>query len=271
MTATPFTLIVTRLHAQAEAWSAQLAERGIATCYVGLLELVPVASEDDINAIKRCVLDLDLYHKVIFVSQNAVDMGMAWIEDFWPQLPTGIRYLAVGSTTAARLAAYGLHVDDLAICADGAMNSEALLNGPALSHVDGEKILIFRGKGGRGHMGEALRARGAKVDYCELYERRVPEHAVQQWQDAVTTTGVLKDPAAYASVMVALHSGETLAHFAAMIRSLAQPNAFAIPVLVPSERIATLAIEYGFQHIVTAVNATDRAMTDALEAYLATR
>lgn len=268
MPSTPFTLIVTRLQAQAESWSADLAARGIATRYVGLLELVPLSSDDDINAIKRCVLDLDLYQKVIFVSQNAVDEAMRWIEDFWPQLPMGIRYLAVGSTTAARLAAYGIRVDDLAVCADGPMNSEALLEGPALSQVDGEKILIFRGKGGRGHMGQALRERGAKVDYCELYERRLPHTAVSQWQAALAATDALTQPS---SVMVALHSGETLTHFADLVRTHGQSAAFSIPLLVPSERIAELAKAYGFNDVVTAVNATDRAMTDALEAYLATR
>ncbi|MCP4468655.1 MAG: uroporphyrinogen-III synthase, partial [Halieaceae bacterium] len=50
---------------------------------------------------------LDEYQHVIFVSTNAVRFGMERIEMYWPQLPTGLRWYAVGDATARCLADFG--------------------------------------------------------------------------------------------------------------------------------------------------------------------
>ncbi len=57
-------------------------------------------------------------------------------------------------------------------------------------------MLIFRGDGGREHLGETLRARGASVDYVACYRRAAPgsgaaglaEAFAQRRVDAVTIT-----------------------------------------------------------------------------------
>ena len=116
---------------------------------------------------KSKILDFDHYQIAIFVSRTAVRLGVDWLENYWPMLPVGVRYYAVGKATATELAERG-------ICAESpqtTFNSEALLALDSLRSVAGQKALIFAGKGGRTLLAEELQKRGATVDRCELYRR----------------------------------------------------------------------------------------------------
>lgn len=270
-TPAPLRVIITRPEAQAAVWAQQLAAQGIDSLCVSLLEISPLTLPEQIQAIKNHIMDLDLYQKVIFVSQNAVQYGMEWIENYWPQMPMRIDFFAVGATTAKLLTNYGLTVQDLATSSGGGMTSEDLLQAPQLQHVSGDKILIMRGCGGRGHLADELRARGAKVDYCELYQRLLPESAFAQWQI------LLADTVAWQQVptLISLHSGESLENLIVLMQrleqALPQKNSRALLlntcVLVPSERIAAAAKAAGFTECLVAQNATDAAMTAALLNY----
>ena len=151
------------------------------------------------QAITNKVLAFDEYQKVIFISQNAVRFGCEWLDQYWPQLPIGIEYFAIGKATAQALqqSYEGLFTE----AASAAMNSEDLLTHPKLQTLNGQKILIFRGVGGRDYLCEQLTSRGALVDYCELYQRLCPK-------------GLQTLPLAFRHSShrpaVAVHSGETL-------------------------------------------------------------
>lgn len=258
-------VVITRLPAQGEGWAQQLHHLGFGCRLLPLLQLQAPQDETRLRAIKNKILDFDLYQKAIFVSQNAVDYGMAWLEDYWPQLPIGIDYFAVGATTARRLADYGIAVTDLAQSETGGMTSEDLLQAPALQQVEGEKILIFRGLGGRGQLAESLRARGAWVDYCELYERIIPTQAQSQLEQLMVDA-----KHSSSAFILALHSGESLQNLLQLAAQLAPPVLLQLqewPLLVPSERVAQLAREAGFTRVIAAQNATDTAMTQALLDY----
>ena len=54
----------------------------------------------------------------------------------------------------------------------GGYDSEHLLASPEFAHVQGQRILIVRGGGGRELLAEQLTARGAEVAYAEVYDRR---------------------------------------------------------------------------------------------------
>lgn len=258
-------IVVTRPSAQAEPWAARLRDLGASTSVASLLEIVPVSESAQIQVIKNCILDLDLYRKAIFVSQNAVEHGFDWIENYWPQLPIGVDFFAVGETTAKQLQARGVKVTDLAQSQTGAMTSETLLQSPALQQVAGEKVVIFRGLGGRPHIGEVLSARGAQVSYCELYERILPDETAQKFAAILVQAGN-NSPSGDKLVLV-LHSGEALENLQKIVRELAV-NVHAIMttiyLLVPSQRILELAEAAGFIHVFAAQNATEASMLQGL-------
>jgi uroporphyrinogen-III synthase len=261
-------VLVTRPADQAKAWCETLAQEGAQAVAVPMLELVPVSAPEQVQALKARVLDFDLYQKVIFVSRNAVSHAMEWLDTYWPQLPVGIEYFAVGSSTAGALKELGLPAQ----APGGAMNSEVLLEDPALqpAQVAGQRVLIFRGVGGRPHLGQVLSERGARVDYAELYERLMPARAAEQLIEAFS------DPNAWRQKqIVALHSGESLHNYRKLLDQIAEDasrNTLAqtlmrVPVLVPGERVAQLARELGFEQVLTAENATDASMLSTLKHY----
>ena len=258
-------IVVTRPMAQAEPWAARLRNLGATASVASLLEIVPVSQTAQIQAIKNCILNLDVYCKAIFVSQNAVEHGFNWIDNYWPQLPTGVKFFAVGETTSAQLRARGAHVTDLALSQTGAMTSETLLQSPALQSVANEKIIIFRGVGGRPHIGEVLSARGAQVNYCELYERVLPAESAQKFA-AVLLQPVSKSQLSDKVVLV-LHSGEALENLQSIMRALAintRAMLATMYLLVPSQRIEELAEAAGFINVFAAQNATEASMLQGL-------
>jgi len=252
-------IVVTRPRAQAESWAERLRAMGAKTTVISLLEIVPVSEESQIRAIKNRILDFDLYSKAIFVSQNAVEHGFEWLENYWPQLPYAIEFFAVGETTAKQLQERGLKVTDLAQSQTGAMTSETLLQSPGLQSVAGEKIIIFRGLGGRPHIGEVLSERGAQVDYCELYERLLPAESHDAFVQLLQ--GNVQD------VVVVLHSGEALDNLQKIVRQMTvNPQAIMVNIslLVPSQRIFELAKAAGFTKVLAAQNATEASMLQGL-------
>lgn len=275
-------VVVTRPLAQAEPWAGKLRELGAQTSVIPLLEIVPVVSQEQQQAVKNRVLDLDLYSKVIFVSQNAVALGIEWIENYWPQMPVGIEFFAVGQTTARQLQARGVAVTDLAQAQSGAfddscgdsssagdnssnnspMDSETLLAAPVLQQVAGEKILIFRGVGGRPHLGEVLSERGAIVHYCELYERRQPTGSPAQFAQLLAHMSAERSH----FFAITVHSGEALQNLQEILLGLGKrPKDIPdIGLLVPSQRIAELATAAGWSTLVAAHNATDNCMLQGL-------
>lgn len=240
----------TRPAAQNPAWAAQLQALGFDVFSFPLLAINPLEDADSQQAIKSLVLDFDQFDKVIFVSQNAVQHAFNWLHDYWPQLPVGISYFAVGDKTARALEAQGISAQ--VACG---MTSEALLGLPALGEVWGQKILICRGRGGLPKLGESLHQRGACVRYLELYERLIPADAQQQLQTQL--------PQLPARDLLVAFSGETLHNLVALFAH--HPSApWANPLLVPGKRVEELARQLGFEQVICAANASEPAMLNSL-------
>lgn len=215
-----------------------------------MLELEALEVLDPVD--RQRVLDLDLYQHVIFVSANAVRFGMEWIEDAWPQLPVGLNWYAVGDRSAALLASHGLSV----MSPDTDMSSEGLLRLPSLTSVAEQRVLIIRGQGGRTTLREELTARGARVEDLACYRRVRPALAAGELAQELCNWGVR---------IVLISSGEGLQNLLALLSPEETTKFRGIILIVPSQRVASMARDAGFSRIVTAENATDGAMLGALE------
>lgn len=249
-------VLATRPAAQNQAWAEALAEAGFEVHSAPMLSIEPLAESP---AMRQIVQALDEYNKIIFVSQNAVEHAFALIDQFWPQMPLGPEWFAIGNKTLEILEQH------LNACAAKpqtckAMNSENLLELPALVGVNEQKILICKGEGGRQELQTVLEYRGARVHNLELYRRELPAEASAQ----------LRDFAPSADDLVVLFSGESLDNFHQCLISLGlAPQEWQnIPILVPGERVLKIAYTLGFTRAAYADNASEAAMLRALHTFL---
>jgi len=256
-------VIATRPLEQNTPWCGLLQQQGFEVLNLPLLSIVPVTAKPQILALRHIIQNIDCVDSVIFVSQNAVHHGFRWLQEFWPQLPIGIQFFAVGTKTAKcieqYLSAWGAAAERSIITAGQmAMNSEELLSLPQLQSLDLQKILICRGEGGRPKLEQVLVARGAKVQLCELYRREFPPTAAMTLSQASIEVG---------SDIMTVFSGETLTN---LVRALSRcsdeqkQKIKQLPLIVPGERVAEQARALGFVSLGIAQNASEPKMLEAV-------
>jgi uroporphyrinogen-III synthase len=169
MTAAPLAglrVVVTRPAHQAQGLSQAItAAGGEALLFPGL----EIAPPQDLARAQAQLARLADHDWLIFISANAVQA--AWRQADAVLRAYGGRIAAVGAATAAALANLGVGVD---LQPEADFSSEGLLATPVLRAVQGRRVLIIRGEGGREHLAQTLRARGAHVEYAEVYRRRCP-------------------------------------------------------------------------------------------------
>jgi uroporphyrinogen-III synthase len=163
---------------------------------------------------------------LIFLSEHAVRFGLPALQRA-PWLSTA-RILAVGARTAAVLGEAGIE----ASAPDGPATSEGLLDSSLLDGIDGRRVLLVRGIGGRSVLAGELRRRGAAVFGYACY-RREPLSGV--------------DAAVRGCDVIVVSSGDGLREVDRLWR--AAGGAAAVPLLVPSARVARLGVELGFSNI----------------------
>ncbi|ODS23234.1 hypothetical protein AB835_10040 [Candidatus Endobugula sertula] len=247
-------LLVTRPEDQAVPWVKQLKALGASVSLQPMMVIKPVTEVSAKQRITNHILAFDTYQKAIFISQNAVKYGLQWLDQYWPQLPMGVAFFAIGKATLAALENNTMQLDIHS--ASEAMNSEALLSHKHLQHINGENIIIFRGQGGRRYLAEQLRERGANVDYCELYQRVAPSHSLQPLEPTFKSSDK--------QTVLVVHSGETLENLCNIIEQNDLLWLLKQPILLPGERVAELAANAGFSQRIVAHNATHNSMIEAL-------
>ncbi|WP_405232752.1 uroporphyrinogen-III synthase [Lentisalinibacter salinarum] len=151
-------VLVTRARDQAGPLVAAVEEAGGVAWLLPALEIAPLAGPE---AGGRAP---DL---VVFVSPNAVRHGARFLS-----LPDCRCYAAIGPATAEAMSHAGRAPD---LTPAGGYDSESLLAAAELADMSGWRVLIVRGRGGRELLADTLRERGARVDYAEVYERRLPQ------------------------------------------------------------------------------------------------
>lgn len=244
-------ILVTRPAHQAEPLCQLLEAAGARALRFPVLAIQPV---QDRRATQARLARLADYDMAIFISTNAVEQALALLQS--QPWPAQVEIAAVGSATARTLEEHGLTV---ASCPFAGFTSEALLALPEFQHLQGRRILILRGEGGREHLRDSLMARGAQVDYLEVYRRVTadsdPIPLLAQWQ-------------AGAIDAVLLTSADSLHRLQAIIGTLGMQLLCSTCIVVAHARIRELAVTLGHAGpIVVAADATDAAMLDALRHY----
>ena len=196
-------------------------------------------------AVKNLVMNLDEQDLVIFISKNAVTRSMAALEEYWPQWPL-LSWFAVGKSTARELDAYGIR----AVYPEKA-SSEELLALPGLKDVEGKKVVIVRGQGGRELLAAELSDRGARVSYLETYIRKGIEYGA----------ALARDLAAERIDVCVVTSLEGLNQLSA---SLNEPELGKLHLIAPSGRIAAVAGAQGWASVSEATGADDDALLQSI-------
>ncbi len=164
---------------------------------------------------------------LIFISANAVQQGWPLVQP----LPRQSRLAAVGRATAQRL--MDVSHEPVLFPGEGA-DSEALLALPELTRMDGQKVVIVRGRGGREWLKQSLESRGAKVRYLECYERRLPQPELAVLDDALA-----------GNAAISVQSAEALHNLWRLAGEPRQAVMRELTFLVPHPRVAEAALNLG--------------------------
>lgn len=199
-------------------------------------------------ALRQSLLDLDCYHKVISISANASRLGLDAMDEFWPQTPIGIEWFAVGPSSAEALTEAGLP----AKTPTERYDSEGLLALPELQQVENEKILIWRGVGGRETLATTLKDRGAMVCYAELYRRVEQSYTGSTWNQLIDKT-----------TWLLLSSGQALDIVEQQVPDLASRVA---GLVLPSARAAVEARQRNYRQVLVPASARDEDVVACLAA-----
>lgn len=225
-------VLVTRPVRQAAGLVRQLAALDATTVVFPAIVILPPR---DPAALARVHASLASFDAAIFVSGNAAEYGVPPNAPWPSTLPA----FATGPGTASALAAVG--VVDVRV-PKATYDSEGLLALPELTAVRGQRIVIFRGEGGRDHLARTLRERGAQVDYAECYRRALPTSGSSGLADAI-----LRDQVQATTIT----SGEGLDNLCKLLAADARDRLVRAPVFVPHHNIAAHARALGFAAIVT--------------------
>lgn len=219
-----------------------------------LFPAIEIRELDDLQPFYRIADHLEDFDLAVFISPTAVQRALDLLrsrrgETPWPP---GLRLAAVGPGSQRELERRGFR--GVIAPADHA-DSEALLALPALAAMSGQRVVIFRGAGGRELLAEILLSRGARVEVAECYRRVRPEPLAsppvwaQRPLDAVTVS-----------------SSEGLANVVALLGGLRPEWLEESPVFVPHPRVADEVMRLGARETVVS-GAGDEEIARRLVAY----
>ncbi|HRD33081.1 MAG TPA: uroporphyrinogen-III synthase [Rhodocyclaceae bacterium] len=248
-------VLVTRPAAQSQALCAAIRARGgVPECFP-LIEIGPC---EDQAAFIDVSARLDAFDLAFFVSANAVEHALTFLlaRREWP---SGLAVATVGKGSERCLKRFGF---DRVIAPGQGFDSEAVLALPefAPASVYGRRVIVFRGNGGREHLGEVLRERGARVEHVVCYQRKFPSGDPRALV-AMAAAGMLD--------AITLTSSEGLRNFVLLLGPEGIGSLCHVPVFAAHHRIAALAQEAGFESVFD-TGPGDEGLVHALESQLST-
>jgi len=241
-------VLVTRPELQAENLLRLITEHGGTAIRFPTLD---IAASNHSAAAKALLQQPDKFQWLVFISANAVNFALKANGGKIPWLKS-VHYAAVGQATARAMAMAGLPVD---LVPEQGYDSEALLAMPQMQDVTGQRFLIVRGEGGREELSATLRSRGATVSYLEVYKRIRPDI------DSAPIIGLL---AQNRLDVVTVTSNEALQNLLIMIGEDNHKLLLAIPLVVVSDRIRSVAAGLGFKRITVTDSPADSAILETV-------
>lgn len=245
-------ILVTRPSPAGEQLVEQLAAQGMDACHTPLISFV---RGEDLDSLPQYLDKLGPGDIIIAASQHAVYYAQEALSQRCYAWPKDVGYFAIGQKTASALEeATGF----TAFYPEGREISEQMLKLPQLQHVAGKNVVILRGNGGRELLAKTLTARGAKVRFCECYQRLPIAYdgaqLCERWQKLSVNTLVIT-------------SGEMLQQIYNLAPERHRSWLLSLKLLVVSERLAELAADLGWLQCRVADNADNGALLRALQSF----
>ena len=146
--------------------SDELKNSGIKLLSFPLTEIHPLNNYQIFDGV---IKNIKTYQHIIFISTNAVHFFLERVKKLSLQIPKNLIFSSIGPTTKLLLQKK-LSVDVHSPIKT--FDSEHLLKEKIYNNVEGQKILIIRGEGGRETLKNALEEKGGIVNYGECYVRK---------------------------------------------------------------------------------------------------
>ncbi|CNF01462.1 uroporphyrinogen-III synthase [Yersinia nurmii] len=245
------TILVTRPSPAGEQLVSRLRALGRVAYHAPLIDFSPGR---DLPHLPEMLAEMQAGDLVFALSQNAIRYANPLLNRnklFWP---AQLSYYAIGRSTAL-----ALHTVSRLPVTFPPMGetSEMLLLLPDLQELQGKKALLLRGNGGRELLGESLAARGAKVTFCECYQRSPIYYDGSEQSAHWQRAGV--------DILV-VTSGEMLQQIYTLIPDYYRSSwLLRCRLIVVSDRLAALASQLGWNDIRVAENADNDALIRALQ------
>jgi uroporphyrinogen-III synthase len=247
-----FKVLVTRPQHQGESLCAEIERIGARAINFPLIEIVSLTENRETVRHLSENPDCDL---LIFISQNAVAHAVDMLGGDISRI-ADLPIYAVGQATARMLHQAG--IKQVHAPATGS-DSESLLKLPDLqaNQINTKKITIIRGHGGREHLADTLRERGAEVNYVEVYHRKP---AVYDQAMLEKIFGVDRPD------LIVITSGESLQILFDMLISGGKHDMLTTPLVLLGIRLSELADSLGFSgKRLIADEASDTGLTAAVK------
>jgi len=153
--------------------------------------------------------------------------------------------IAVGEATASVLNNAKIEASNYQVLQPHIANNEGMLAMPEIERLQaGDKLLVWRGLGGRRLLVDTLLARGVHIDSIAWYERIMPVEAMaqyEQWlQGVLARNGMQDTSASQPKPIVVVSSGTAFEHWESIVRAVAekalnQETARENPAILPYE------------------------------------
>ncbi len=161
-------LLLPKALSEQARWSEALVKAKVTVVFCNPVDVerLPITA-----VIKTLWMNLDRYSAIICVSPTAAQVIVDALDQYWPMIPTGIRWLCNGPRTASVLKQAGVQP----IYPISGHTAEDVL---ALTQAEVKPMeywLIVKGEDGRSFYESELTKQGAQVEMVETYKRLVSE------------------------------------------------------------------------------------------------